>query len=201
MKINIVLLDDHQLVLEGLRNSLQRESAFEVVGAYNNVKDFFLCLKHQPIDVIVMDMMLKDCHAFDLIPTIQKEITQVPKLLLISGFYDELIHQRAIELGVNAFLRKEASYDELIHAVMTISNGNTILPVHLLKREEQRLLTSIEIEVLNLVANEMTNEKIAKQLYISRRTVETHVATICNKLSVNTRIGAVREGIRLNLVK
>jgi len=64
-----------------------------------------------------------------------------------------------------------------------------------------RLLSEIERQVLELIAQEQTNEKIAKKLFISRRTVENHVSSICNKLNVQTRIGAVREGLKLNLIK
>lgn len=63
------------------------------------------------------------------------------------------------------------------------------------------LLSEIERQVLELIAQEQTNEKIAKKLFISRRTVENHVSSICNKLNVQTRIGAVREGLKLNLIK
>lgn len=148
-----------------------------------------------------MDMMLKEKHAFDLISEINQMKNQRPKIILISGFYEPLLHKRALELGVWAFLRKEVTYDELVNTIKAVNHGNKVFPEHLFLINDYKLLSEIELNVLNLVAQEHTNEKIAKQLYISRRTVETHISTICNKLNVNTRIGAVREGIKLNLIK
>lgn len=160
-----------------------------------------LFLKNYSVDIVVMDMMLKEKHAFDLISEINQMKNQRPKIILISGFYEPLLHKRALELGVWAFLRKEVTYDELVNTIKSVNHGNKVFPEHLFLINDYKLLSEIELNVLNLVAQEHTNEKIAKQLYISRRTVETHISTICNKLNVNTRIGAVREGIKLNLIK
>ncbi len=95
---------------------------------------------------------------------------------------------------------KECSYEELISAVYNVSNGNQIIPDCLLEEDKPHLLTKTEIEVLALIAEEYSNEKIAKKLFISRRTVDTHVSNICTKLNVTGRVGAVREALKLKLI-
>ncbi|CEN28447.1 MULTISPECIES: response regulator transcription factor [Pseudolactococcus] len=200
MTINLALIDDHQLVLHGLEEKLQSVDQFTVVASYDNVEGFIMCLKNKQVDVIIMDLMLKEIHGFELIKQI-RELGYVDlKIILISGFYEELLHKRALELGVKAFLRKEVSYDELISCIINVAAGNHILPEFLVVHTEHVLLSDVEREVLSLLIAEFTNEKIAQALFISRRTVETHVSTICRKLGVNSRIGAVREGLKLKLI-
>lgn len=200
MKLKIAILDDHQLVLEGIKNTLKMDKSFSIVAACTIPDDLISLLKDSRLDIVIMDMILKNQHAFDFIPLIQ-DIEKPPKIILISGFYELLLHKRALELGASAFLRKEVTYDELINTIKSVADGNKVYPEFLYSSNEKTFLTKKETEVLNLVANELTNEKIAKALFISRRTVEAHISTICNKLEVNTRIGAVRKGIMLNLIK
>jgi two-component system vancomycin resistance associated response regulator VraR len=201
MNIRMALIDDHQLVLEGLRNKLATIPEFDIVGAYTTVEEFLICIKYKEIDIIVMDLMLDGIHGFDLVKKIQAIANSEARIILISGFYEEMLHKRALELGIKAFLRKETSYEELISTIINVYQGNIVVPDFLISVEDNPILSEIELKIINLVANEYTNEKIAKELYISRRTVETHVTNICRKLSVNSRIGAVREALRLNLVQ
>lgn len=198
--IKVVVIDDHELVLHGLNERLKQENGFEVVGAFTNYQDLLLCLKYKSVDIIIMDLMLKDIHGFDLISKIESFYKEPLKIVLVSGFYEKLLHKRAIELGVKAFLPKECSYDELISTVYNVYNGNQVIPDSILGERNDCLLTETEIEILRLISKEYTNEKISKKLFISRRTVDSHVSNICTKLNVNGRVGAVREGVKLKLL-
>lgn len=200
MNIRMALIDDHRLVLEGLRNKLETVPEFDIIGAYTAVEEFLICIKYKNIDVVVMDLMLDGVHGFDLVKKIKGMANSDVKVILISGFYEEMLHKRALELGVKAFLRKETSYEELISTVINVYKGNHVIPDFLVSIEENPILSEIEIKIINLIVNEYTNEKISKELYVSRRTVESHVTNICRKLGVNSRIGAVREAIKLNLI-
>jgi len=200
MNIRMALIDDHRLVLEGLRNKLGTIPEFDIIGAYATVEEFLICIKYKNIDVVVMDLMLDGVHGFDLVKKIRDMANSDVKIILISGFYEEMLHKRALELGVKAFLRKETSYEELISTVINVYKGNHVIPDFLVSIEENLILSEIEIKIINLIVNEYTNEKISKELYVSRRTVESHVTNICRKLGVNSRIGAVREAIKLNLI-
>lgn len=198
--MKIVLIDDHALVLQGLQGKLETVPEFDIIGAYTNVNDFLLCLRYKEVDIVVMDLMLKGIHGFELIEKINEIKQREIKIILISGFYEEILHKRALEIGVKAFLRKEVSYDELISCIINVGNGNNVVPDFLMKSYDNSILTESELNVLKLVVNEYTNERIAQELYISRRTVESHISNICRKLEVNSRIGIVREAIKLKLI-
>ncbi|MFK4566304.1 LuxR C-terminal-related transcriptional regulator [Enterococcus sp. UD-01] len=197
--IKLVLIDDHALVLQGMQEKLSQSALIEVSGVFTSVEEFILYVTYQEYDVLIMDLMLHGNYGFDLVRKILNEIKPDSKIILISGFYDELLHKRALDLGVKAFLRKEASYEELIGAIVNVHQGNHIIPEFLIDTTSNQLLSEIELKVLKLIVDEYTNEKIAKELFISKRTVESHVSNICRKLNVNSRIGAVREAMRLNL--
>jgi two-component system vancomycin resistance associated response regulator VraR len=197
--IKLVLIDDHALVLQGMQEKLSKSALIKVSGAFTSVEEFILYVTYKEFDVLIMDLMLHGNYGFDLVRKILNEIKPDSKIILISGFYDELLHKRALDLGVKAFLRKEASYEELIGAIVNVHQGNHIIPEFLIDTTSNQLLSEIELKVLKLIVDEYTNEKIAKELFISKRTVESHVSNICRKLNVNSRIGAVREAMRLNL--
>lgn len=198
--MKIALIDDHALVLQGLQAKLETIADFEIVGAYTEVNDLLLCLKCKDVDIVVMDLMLKGIHGFELIEKIKHLRDKEIKIILISGFYEEILHKRALDMGVKAFLRKEVSYEELISCIINVGKGNNVIPDFLMEQYTNPMLTEVELNVLRLVVDEYTNEKIARELYISRRTVESHISNICRKLEVNSRIGIVREAIKLKLV-
>lgn len=197
--IKVVMIDDHALVLQGIQEKLSKSNLIEVVGAFTSIEEFVLYVTYKDFDVLVMDLMLHGNYGFDLVRKILLEIKPDSKIILISGFYDEMLHKRALDLGVKAFLRKESSYEELIGAIVNVNQGNHIIPEFLIDGDSNKLLTETELKILKLIVEEYTNEKISKELFISKRTVESHVSNICRKLNVNSRIGAVREAMRLNL--
>lgn len=198
--MKIALIDDHALVLQGLKAKLETIPDFEIVGAYTEVNDLLLCLKCKDVDIVVMDLMLKGIHGFELIEKIRLIERKEIKIILISGFYEEILHKRALDMGVKAFLRKEVSYEELISCIINVGQGNNVIPDFLVEQYKNPMLTKTELNILRLVVDEYTNEKIAQELYISRRTVESHISNICRKLDVKSRIGIVREAIKLKLV-
>lgn len=199
MNIKIVLVDDHTLVLHGLKEKLETIEQFQVVGTFSEGSSLLQSLEHLDVDIMILDFMLKEMNGFELIQKVRQKSKKEIKFILISGFYEEILHKRALDLDVKAFIRKESSYEELISCIFSVANGNHVIPDFLVTKEEKQILTEIERKVLNLIVLEYTNEAIARELFISRRTVENHVTNICRKLGVQSRIGAVREAIRLNL--
>jgi two-component system vancomycin resistance associated response regulator VraR len=143
--------------------------------------------------------MMKSIQGFELLENI-KNIKQKIKIIIFADIEEDIFYKRAIEMGVNAFLRQDTSASELINAIISVGKGSDIIPDFMNDQNVQKILTSTEAQILKLVADEYTNDRIAKELYISRRTVESHVTNICRKLGVDSRIGAVREAIRLNMI-
>ena len=199
MSIKLAVIDDHKLVLQGLCKQLEEVDDIEILGSFTEVNALLLFLKQNEVDILISDLILKDTHGFDLVAKIGEEINPELKIILISGFYEELVHQQAIDMGVYAFLRKESSVKELIDCIHEVKRGNQIIPNSIIKEKTTTFLTPTEKEVLKLVAEEYTNEEIAKILCMSHRTVASHVTAICQKLNVKGRVGAAREAIKMNL--
>ncbi|MCO8299429.1 response regulator transcription factor [Limosilactobacillus fermentum] len=198
--VKIALIDDHEMMLNSLAKAMQEQANLEVVGTFTDVASFQLFLKTTEVDLVIMDVMLKGETAFQVLEKLQKSLSDMPKVILISGFYDELLHQRALKLGVQAFLRKESSYDELMRAIQEVMAGNVLIPDKVFNQPDDEKLTEVELAVLQAMADEKTNPQIAEELFMSQRTVESHVTNICRKLGVGGRIGAVREALKRKLI-
>jgi two-component system vancomycin resistance associated response regulator VraR len=110
------------------------------------------------------------------------------------------VYNRILEIGANAILSKDTSSSELISDIINVGKGNDIIPNFLVSNKVEGILSEVEEKVLGLMVDEYTNEEISKELYISQRTVESHVTNILRKLGVNSRVGAVREAVKLKLV-
>jgi two-component system vancomycin resistance associated response regulator VraR len=193
------LFDPYTLALEGIYDTLKSVEDFEIIGVYTEEEAFLNCLKQNEVDIVILDLMMKSIQGFELLENI-KNIKQKIKIIIFADIEEDIFYKRAIEMGVNAFLRQDTSASELINAIISVGKGSDIIPDFMNDQNVQKILTSTEAQILKLVADEYTNDRIAKELYISRRTVESHVTNICRKLGVDSRIGAVREAIRLNMI-
>jgi two-component system vancomycin resistance associated response regulator VraR len=201
VKLRIVLMDEYVVALEGLYDSLRVIPNFEIVKACTNEADLVQTLNENETDIVVCDLMLKDNKSIDLLEKINRaQHGNIKIIALVSQEYDKLLFERGMEVGVKAFLPKDTSVNDLISAIITIGKGNDIVPDQMMRDKHSQILSDMETKVLGLVVQEYTNDRIAKELYLSRRTVESYMASICNKLDVDSRIGAVREAIRLKLV-
>jgi two-component system vancomycin resistance associated response regulator VraR len=199
MKLRIVLMDEYLVALQGLYDNLKVVPDFEIVRACTNTDELMQCLAEKTVDIAVIDMM-NDNTGVELPEKIHGKDPKIKIIALVSEPYDKLLYERGMEVGVKAFLPKDTSISDLISAITTIGKGNDIVPDQMMQEKHTQILSDMETQVLGLVVQEYTNDRIAKELYLSRRTVESYMASICNKLDVDSRIGAVREAIRLKLV-
>jgi two-component system vancomycin resistance associated response regulator VraR len=200
MALRIVLYDAYRLALMGMENTIKAIHDFEVMGAFSEEKDLLNCLGDKKIDVVVLDLMLKSSNGLDLIEKIKKRQGSI-KIIILSEANDELMVKREIELGVNAILSKDTSYSELISSIISVSKGNDIFPDAVVGNAKSSILSDMEQKVLECIADELTNEEIAKRLFISRRTVESYVSNICEKLGSINRVGAVCKAMKLGILK
>jgi two-component system vancomycin resistance associated response regulator VraR len=201
LKLKVALMDGYALALQGLYERLRLFPDFDIAGAYGDVENLLLCIKNKKVDVVIVDLMLKGTRGIEVLEKIHTAGNGKVKIIaLISGTYDAVVYEKAMEMGVKAFLQKDTSYNELLSCIINVGKGYDVIPDFLVAGSRESILTDMETEVMKLVISEYTNDKIANELYISRRTVETHVKNICDKLGVESRIGAVREALRLKLV-
>jgi two-component system vancomycin resistance associated response regulator VraR len=200
MTLRIVLYDSYQLALYGMEDAIKKVHDFELLGTFSEKDELIKCLKTKKVDVIVVDLMLKNSQGIELIDCIKKIQNDI-KIIVLLDTYEELVIKRALDMGANAILRKDTSYEELLSSITSVAKGNDIFPDTVMESFNAPILTEMEQTVLEYIADELTNDEIAKKLYISRRTVETYVSNICEKLGTINRVGAVRKAMKLGILR
>jgi two-component system vancomycin resistance associated response regulator VraR len=199
MKLRIMVYEAYTIALQAMCDVLKDVQNFEIIGAYTSEEELLAGLNAKAADILVADVMLKSSHGLELIGKV-REVRKNVRIIILTENRDEVVYKRALEMGVSAFLNKDTSDKELINSIINTAKGNAIVPEFIVRNTEKEILSKVEIKVLQLIADEKTTEEIAKQLFISRRTVETHVTNICRKLDVSSRVGAVGKAIKLNII-
>jgi len=200
--IKIVLVDDHAVVRSGLRLLLDAQDDMEVVGEAGNSKDAIFRARALKPDVILLDVVMPGESGIEVLPTLLKESPET-KVLVLSMQDDPSYVREAFAAGASGYVLKEAADAEVVDAVREVSRGgryvHPALGARLVAAEaEERVraeedpLSDREREVLRLLALGHTNQEIAKKLYLSVRTVETHRAHIMQKLRLSSRAELVR---------
>lgn len=198
-KIRVVLLDDHPLVLEGLKSRLEKEPDIEVPKTFGDPLELLDGIEALRPDVLVMDISMPRMNGFELGKKLKERFGHSLKIILLSGYtYDEF-YSKAYEFGAHAYLSKQSSYAQIINAIKQSMLGHALVSEKMLSKAVQPL-TPTEREVLKCIAKEQTNKEIARELAMSQRTVEYHLTSINQKFGVKTRIGAVVKGYETGLL-
>ncbi|MCM3038920.1 response regulator transcription factor [Paenibacillus motobuensis] len=198
--IKVILVDDHPLVMEGLKSRLEQETDIQIVATLEDPRQLLDQTKMLRPDVIVMDISMPHIDGFELAQTVKQQFGASVKIVMLSGYtYDEF-YQKAYELGVHAYLSKQSSYPQIIGSIRQSMMGHVLVAERVIRQNKQDQLTPTEREVLVLMAKENTNQEIADVLAMSKRTVEYHIASIIQKLGVKTRVGAVAKGYENGLL-
>ena len=202
MSIRVILVDDHAILRAGLRRVLEAEPDIEVVGEAESAdRAVFESLSSRP-DVVVMDVVMPGKSGIEGMPALLQAVPEA-KVLVLSMQDDPRYVREAFEVGASGYVLKEAADTEVVGAVRAVAAGeryvHPTLGARLVaaeaeerKRAEADPLSEREREVLRLLALGHTNQEIAKMLYISVRTAETHRAHIMQKLRLSSRAELVR---------
>lgn len=207
--IRVMVVDDHLVVREGLRLILESEPGFEVAGeASDGAAAVRLAARLEP-DVILMDLRMPGMDGLEAIERIRRHRPGAA-VVVLTTFDEEGPMARAIELGARGFLLKDSTREALLGAVRAAARGELLLRPEVLTRLLARSrsqagppggpLSDREREVLSRVARGERNKEIADRLGITERTVKAHLASVFNKLGVDSRAGAVSVGIQRGLV-
>ncbi len=202
-----LLVDDHAILLDGLENILKSTEAFEVVGKRGTVSGALDFLKKEEVDILITDYNLPDGDGLELIRAVRRMLPEV-KILMLSMHDETHLVKEILKEGVNGYLLKKDSQDELLNALDAIKDGkiylsndiNNMLIQGLNQPDEQRLLTEREREILKLISKEYTNKLIAEELFISERTVETHRKNIFRKTKTSSLVGLIKFAYANNLI-
>lgn len=204
MKARVFIVDDHYMVIEGIRSLLQSEPAIEWTGHATNADSCLAFLRQGQPDVILMDINLPDKSGIDLC----KEVKQsYPSVLIIglSTFNQQSFIQKMMDNGASGYVLKNATQAELLEAIETVMKGKTYLSDEAsqsLRKEETGavILTRREKEVLELIADGMTNNEIAKKLFISVSTVDTHRKNLLAKFETKNIAALVKAAMQQQLI-
>jgi len=204
MPFDIVLVDDHKLVRDGVKGILERGSEFRVVGEAENGADAVqMCRKSQP-DIVLMDIGLPGMNGIEATTELLRHCPGI-KVLILSMFDDENSVVSAIRSGARAFVLKKASSSELLDALRTVARGGSYLSSQVSDRLLSRIqrgdletrdrstplesLSPRELQVLRLVAEGKTSKDIAVLLDLGLQTVRSYRKTMMKKLGVNNVAG------------
>jgi two-component system, NarL family, response regulator YdfI len=212
--IKILIADDHLIIRQGLRLILETETDFELVGeASDGTEALSLCKKLKP-DVVLMDLRMPNMDGLTAIEKLRAEQPDIAVVILTTFNEDELMF-RGLQAGARGYLLKDTDRATLFDTIRAAARGETLLKpeimtrvlslknpqAHESKSSEHFNLTERELEVLEAVARGERSKEIAIQLSISERTVKAHLASIYNKLGVDSRAAAIAVAAQRGLLK
>ena len=205
--MNIVLVDDHEIMLDGLKAILDKQKEWKVVATAANAEDALQYLHEQPVDLLITDYNLPGMDGLSLVRTVKRILPDL-KIIVLSMHDEVYLVKEILKEGVNGYILKKDSRKELTDAIWEIEEGriylsndiNKMLVNSLQFPDEQKLLTAREREVLKLIAQEYSNREIAEELFISERTVETHRKNIFRKTKTSSLVGLIKFAYANNLI-
>lgn len=213
--IKVYVIDDHKLFVEGIYSLLSDEPEIELMGFSLSAKDFLEKADKIKADVYLVDINMPEISGIELTPMLLKK--QPDARILALTMYDDFQYvEKMIKSGSHGYILKAANLQELIRAITTVAKGEKFLGSEIQdvvfnkigslealttpNDELKSLLTGREREILALIAKEYSNPEIAKSLYISERTVETHRKNIFSKTGAKSVIGLIRYAIENHIV-
>ena len=210
--IKILIADDHLIIRQGLRLILETENDFEFVGeASDGNEALTLCKKLKP-DVVLMDLRMPNMDGLTAIERLRVDQPNIAVVILTTFNEDELM-LRGLQAGAHGYLLKDTDRNTLFDTIRAAARGETLLKPEIMARvlsqantqkkesNEPVNLTDRELEVLISVARGERSKEIAVQLGISERTVKAHLASIYNKLGVDSRAAAIAVAAQSGLLK
>jgi DNA-binding NarL/FixJ family response regulator len=204
MKIGIFVVDDHYMVIEGIRSLLQNEKTLDWMGHATNAESCLSFLKLHDPDVILMDVNLPDKNGIDLCKEV-KQLYPSVAVLGLSTFNQQAIIKNMIDNGALGYVLKNATKEELLEAINSALKGKVYYSFEVLSAlrkpiPNQLLITRREKEVLLLIAEGLTNAAIAEKLFISIPTVNTHRKSLLEKFDVKNTAMLIGKATKLELI-
>lgn len=207
-KTKIVLVDDHSIVIDGLKSLLAKSIKAEVVATASNADEGLSLLKETGAELVITDINMPGMDGLEMIKTIRTEFP--PTKIIVLSLHDEPHYIRNIlKNRVQAYILKNDTSAELLTAVDHVLEGkiylssriNQIMMEQLDEDTTEKLLTEREIQIIKLIAQEKSSKEIASELFISERTVETHRKNILRKTNSKNIVGLIRFAYENNIIQ
>ncbi|SIS49544.1 response regulator [Belliella pelovolcani] len=205
--MKIFLVDDHAILLDGIKSILEKEPTLKVIGEANTAEVALEFIKQHEVDLLITDFNLPEMDGLALVRLVKK-ISPITKIIMLSMHDEVHLVKEILKEGINGYILKNDSHKELLSAIAAVDAGkiylsndiNKIIINSLQFPDEERMLTDREREILKLIAKEFSNRDIADQLFISERTVETHRKNIFRKTKTNSLVGLIKFAYANNLI-
>ena len=203
-EITCLIADDHEVVREGLRLALSRSPQIRVVGEASDGASAVAVAERRRPNVVIMDLRMPD---MDGLEATEQVLQRAPEtgVLIFTAYGERSLLQRGLESGARGYILKEAPHETLLRAIEKVANGEgyvdpALMPAFLTGKGRDEMLTAREREILQLLADGMSNADVAKKLFISQETVKSHVRHILAKLEADTRTHAVAIALRDSII-
>lgn len=211
MDTKVIIIDDHKMIREGLKQLLELNESFSVVGMAQNGDEGISLLKKINADILLLDINMPNKNGLETLKEIRELKLDIKVIMLtVHNEVDYLL--QAIEIGADGYVLKDVGSAELIHAIKIVMSGESYIQPEMIPmlnskmvvrnsdKEKIKSLTKRELEVLILVSEGMFNKEIADRLDISERTVKNHISSIFRKIDVADRTQAAVFAIRNSLI-
>jgi DNA-binding NarL/FixJ family response regulator len=203
-EITVLIVDDHEVVREGLRLSLSRAPHVRVIGEAADGANAIALVERRRPDVVVMDVRMPGMDGLEATKEIMKQVPDAA-VLIFTAFSERSLLARGLESGAKGYILKEAPHDTLLRAIERVAKGEgyvdpALMPAFLAGKDQADLLTPREREILQLLADGMSNAEVASKLFISQETVKSHVRHILAKLEADSRTHAVAIALRESII-
>ena len=205
MATKVFIVDDHFMVIEGIRSLIQNDSNIEWMGHATHANSCLSFLQHQLPDVILMDVSMPDMNGIDLCGVVKQKYPSV-FIIGLSTFNQQSFIQKMIDNGASGYLLKNATKDELLEGIQTVMKGkiyySTEAAQSLRNNADPKVpvITRRQKEMLELIAAGMTNNEIAEKLFISAATVDTHRKNLLARFEVKNTAALIKKAIQMNLI-
>jgi DNA-binding NarL/FixJ family response regulator len=204
MTTRVFIVDDHYMVIEGIRSLLQNEKNIEWTGHATNAASCLSFLQHQLPDVILMDISMPDKSGIDLCKEVKEKYPSV-FIIGLSTFNQQSFIQKMMDNGASGYVLKNATQEELMEAIRVVAKGKTYLSddvSKVLRKQDDAniVLTRREKEVLELIAGGMTNNEIGEKLFISSSTVDTHRKNLLAKFEAKNTASLIHIASQMQFI-
>jgi DNA-binding NarL/FixJ family response regulator len=199
-EITCLIVDDHEVVREGLRLSLSRAPNIRVVGEASDGESAVALAERRRPDVVIMDVRMPGMDGLEATKLLSERVPDTA-VLIFTAYSERMLLSRGLESGAKGYILKEAPHETLLRAIERIASGEgfvdpALMPAFLTGKDRDEMLTAREREILQLLADGMSNSDVAAKLFISQETVKSHVRHILTKLEADTRTHAVAIALR-----
>jgi DNA-binding NarL/FixJ family response regulator len=211
-RVKVWIIDDHDIVRDGIQAMFMIDQQIEICGESGSGEEFFASLTEPFPDIALIDLSMPRMPGTAMVSKLRQLHPQI-KIVILTGSFSQDIVKDCIDLDVDGFLLKSANKEILSKAILEVFQGrqffdhnisqtlvNEYLKIRKKLRKSETQLTEREVEVVKWLAKGLTHKEIATKLFISKRTVDTHVTNIMEKLDCSTKSGIILYAIKSGIV-